>query len=102
MNLNIFVLFFGILLLVFFVFENFNFDFEILFDQVIIIGEKYVVVIWLEKGKVYIWDLIRLLNVVNDLNIMFIYVRNEELFFLMFIFKGYQVEGFVIDWFFII
>lgn len=48
-----------------------------------------MVVIWLEKGKVYIWDLICLLNVVNDLNIMFIYVRNEELFFLMFIFKGY-------------
>lgn len=99
MNLNIFVLFISRLLFLF-VFENL--DIEIFFDQVIIIGEKYVVVIWLEKGKVYIWDLIRLLNVVNDLNIMFIYVRNEELFFLMFIFKGYQVEGFVIDWFSII
>lgn len=99
MNLNIFVLFISRLLFLF-VFENL--DIEIFFDQVIIIGEKYVVVIWLEKGKVYIWDLICLLNVVNDLNIMFIYVRNEESFFLMFIFKGYQVEGFVIDWFFII
>lgn len=101
MNLNIFVLFISRMLFLF-VFENLNFYFEIFFDQVIIIGEKYVVVIWLEKGKVYIWDLICLLNVVNDLNIMFIYVRNEESFFLMFIFKGYQVEGFVIDWFFII
>jgi len=53
---------------------------------------------WAETGKVYIWDLTRLLNAVNDSNIMATYVRNCESPAPVFSFSGHQVEGFALDW----
>lgn len=46
----------------------------------------------------YLWDLKRPLNAVNDSTVMAVYTRNEESPPPIFTFPGHQVEGFAMDW----
>lgn len=62
------------------------------------VGDKHLAATWSETGKVYIWDLTRPLNAVNDSSIMAVYTRNEESPPPIFKFAGHQVEGFAVDW----
>ncbi|XP_033753509.1 glutamate-rich WD repeat-containing protein 1-like [Pecten maximus] len=62
------------------------------------IGDKSIAASWSEVGKVYIWDLTRPLQAVNDSNIMAVYTRNEESPPPVFSFSGHQTEGYALDW----
>ncbi|XP_064594876.1 glutamate-rich WD repeat-containing protein 1-like [Liolophura sinensis] len=61
-------------------------------------GDVHLAASWSENGKVYLWDLKRPLNAVNDSTVMAVYTRNEESPAPIFTFPGHQVEGFAIDW----
>ena len=71
---------------------------QIFFLQQTNFNGKQLAATWSELGKVYIWDLTRPLQAVNDSNEMATYTRNEESPAAIFTFAGHQTEGFAMDW----
>jgi len=62
------------------------------------IGERQIAATWSEQGKVYLWDLSRPLQAVNDSQVMAAYTREQESPAAIFKFAGHQTEGFAMDW----
>jgi len=62
------------------------------------IGDKQIAASWSEQGGVFVWDLSRPLQAVNDSQIMATYTRNQETPSALYKFTGHQSEGFAMDW----
>lgn len=62
------------------------------------IENKHLAATWSENGHVYIWDLNKPLEAVDDMQKLSTYVRVGDSPSPIFKFRGHQTEGFAIDW----
>lgn len=62
------------------------------------IENKHLAATWSENGHVYIWDLNKPLEAVDDMQKLSTYVRVGDSPPPIFKFRGHQAEGFAIDW----